>query len=567
MMEEKLFNLQSEPWIKVLKEDNSQATVSLLDVFRHAHQFKGLSGEMTAQDIAVLRFLLAILYAVFVRQDEEGSTKLLKSDVDAADRWRTLWQRGSFPNEVIEKYIQSWEDRFWLFHPEHPFLQTPVRENSVRVDVETVIMPTNKPIGALVGDIAESSNKIRLFLSRRIDAGIPFDEAARWLLFLNAFDTAPAGAPGDRKTGWRVKGFGTGWLSKLGLVWVTGNSLFETLMLNFPLYSESIVWNTCVPEWEKPAKFEPATLMDMAPPFPSDLCALYTMPFRSIRLINDADNAFVTGYDLWSGKALSPENAFMEPMTIWRKSKDGYLPKLHDPSRKMWRDFSAILPAGDQNEHVPGVIKWLADLSENADVVLPPLKLSILGISYTNNTAFEHIFSDTLMVNAKMLGKLSTAWQPRINQILQETNRLVYLLAELDRNLRKAAGDGDDARKIEKAVAGAFFALDEPFRLWLESIQPETDDMDTRCGAWLYQAKRIIRQIGEEMALMAGPAAIVGRVLQEDVNTERKLANQVFSNIESGYGIRLPKAGANTKKAPKRYTSAEAINRFMYKTA
>lgn len=567
MMEEKLFNLQSEPWIKVLKEDNSQATVSLIDVFQHAHQYKGLSGEMTAQDIAVLRFLLAILYAVFVRQDEEGRTNLIQSDRDAAARWRKLWQRGSFPNEVIEIYLQGWSDRFWLFHPEHPFLQTPLKENSFRVDADTIIMPTNKPVGSLVGNIAESSNKLRLFLDRRIDRGIPFDEAARWLFFLSAFDTAPAGAPGNPQTGQRLKGYGTGWLSKLGLVWVTGDTLFETLMLNFPLYSESIVWNTCEPEWEKSVKFEPAALLDMAPPLPTDLCKLYTMPFRSTRLIKDPDSALVTGYDLWSGKALSTENAFMEPMTIWRKSTDGYLPKLHDPSRKMWRDFSAILPAGDQNEHVPGVIKWLADLSENTDVVLPPLKLSMLGISYTNNTAFEHIFSDTLMVNAKMLGKLSTAWQPRINEILQETNRLVYQLADLDRNLRKAAGDGDDARKIERAVAGAFFALDEPFRLWLESVQPETDDMDTPRRAWLHQAKRIIRQIGEEMALRAGPAAIVGRVLQEDVNTERKLMSQVFNNIESGYGIRLPKTGANSNKVPKRYTAAEAINRFMYKTA
>ena len=64
------FNLVSEPWIKVSEIQTNQVTkVSLLELFARAGDFRELAGDMRAQDLAILRFLLAILTTVYSRFD------------------------------------------------------------------------------------------------------------------------------------------------------------------------------------------------------------------------------------------------------------------------------------------------------------------------------------------------------------------------------------------------------------------------------------------------------------------------------------------------------------------
>ena len=64
-MEEKEFNLLDEPWICVIDSQCNVKELSMLELFEHAHEYVDFSGETTAQDIAVLRLLLAILHTVF----------------------------------------------------------------------------------------------------------------------------------------------------------------------------------------------------------------------------------------------------------------------------------------------------------------------------------------------------------------------------------------------------------------------------------------------------------------------------------------------------------------------
>ena len=72
MEKDKEFNLLDEAWIRVIYPDCREKEVSLLDLFRHAHEYEGLAGETSAQNTAVLRVLLAILHAVFEHTDAEG---------------------------------------------------------------------------------------------------------------------------------------------------------------------------------------------------------------------------------------------------------------------------------------------------------------------------------------------------------------------------------------------------------------------------------------------------------------------------------------------------------------
>ena len=124
-----MFNLLDVPWIKCSVVDERvtirEHKVSLIDVFRQAHTFMGLSGESPIQDVAVMRLLLAILHAVYTRTDEYRDLRE-EGDLDGALRmWRRLSEAGEFDAEAISTYLEQWRDRFYLVHPTRPFYQIP----------------------------------------------------------------------------------------------------------------------------------------------------------------------------------------------------------------------------------------------------------------------------------------------------------------------------------------------------------------------------------------------------------------------------------------------------------
>ena len=55
----------------------------------------------------------------------QGEPRPLMQSDDALERWSALWQLGHFPAEPVRDYLEQWKDRFWLFHPTHPFWQVP----------------------------------------------------------------------------------------------------------------------------------------------------------------------------------------------------------------------------------------------------------------------------------------------------------------------------------------------------------------------------------------------------------------------------------------------------------
>lgn len=149
------FNLLDEQWIVVLKNDGTTETVSLVNAFERAGEFKRIAGELPTQDAAVLRLLLAVLHTVVSRYDEKGNEALLESPADAIRRWKKLWANKQFPMAVIRDYLAQYYDRFWLFDPDRPFYQ-----------VADIPSGTEYTAAKLNGELSESGNKVRLFPQR-----------------------------------------------------------------------------------------------------------------------------------------------------------------------------------------------------------------------------------------------------------------------------------------------------------------------------------------------------------------------------------------------------------------
>ena len=502
------FNLLYEPWILVMRPDGKTEEISIFELFRRAPEFRSLAGELRTQDVAVMRLLLAILHVVFSRYDEKGNPKPFKTPFDALDRWETLWNMSIFPMEVIESYLLQYKDRFYLFHPDRPFYQVPGLDKG-----------TDYPAGKLNGELSESNNKVRLFPPR---SGVSkntlrYSEAARWLLYLNAFDDTSA-----KPKGKNMPSPGAGWLGKLGLVIGVGDTLFQTLLLNLILLKDGTndLWGPEKPIWETQAvkSDERAEIIT-----PNNLSELYTIQSR--RLLLKRSEKTVIGYTLLGGDFFPKENAFTEQMTIWRYGKgaedkvEKYRPRRHDPSRQLWRDFSSLV-IQTEGKRRPGIVGWLARIISDELVSSVHFRLMTTAVHYADKDFFvDDLFTDDLFINASLLSNLGEDWINRIVNELETTEMLVRTLGFLAEKLAKAAGYADSEARKNSAKEQAYFMLDEPFRRWLGAIDPirDGDKKDEICELWWKEGKRIVRKLGRDFVERTDSQAFIGRELTEKV--------------------------------------------------
>lgn len=296
-MKEIEFNLLTEPWVRVRRPDNTVQEVSLTDALLHAQDYVDLAGEMPTQDAAVLRLLLAVLFTVFSRVDAKGKPQPLAQSDDALERWSELWQLGHFPAEPVRDYLEQWKDRFWLFHPTHPFWQVPQAK-----------IGTEYGAAKLNGEMSESSNKLRLFplYAGQSKEQLSYPQAARWLLCVNGYDDTSA-----KPKGKGLPSVGAGWLGKIGFIQAQGDSLYETLMLNLTLLRDSReCWGESKPCWELEAPKSAERTEICCPDNPAQLLTLQSRRLLLHRTGENVDGLCLLGGDFFPLDFLQPVFSF-----------------------------------------------------------------------------------------------------------------------------------------------------------------------------------------------------------------------------------------------------------------
>lgn len=506
-MEEKMFNLLEEPWICVIDKECNVRELSILKLFEHAHEYMDLRGELATQDIAILRLLLAVLHTVFSRYDLNGKDVRLKDTDDALDRWEELWKSGKFPMEPIRTYLESQREKFWLFHPERPFYQC----NYAKVGTEYTAAKLN-------GNLSESSNKIRLFsaVSGKFKNCMSFSEAARWLIYVNAYDDTSAKPSSEaKKLSEKLPSPGVGWLGKLGLLTIGGSNLFETLMLNMVmLNSGKTVYGSENPIWER--EVVPSDERKEIP-LPDNLSELYTLQSR--RLLLKVSGEKVTGYYLLGGDFFEKNNAFLEPMTVWArkesKTEEIYSPRRHDASKQFWREFASVIPELQDTDRRPGIISWL-NILEEEEIIDENymLKIRIASVQYGDKDFFvTHVFSDSISMHTALISILNQEWQKAVMNQIEFCDKLAGYVWKLGCDVNLSAGGSNDTSKVaaNHLKERFYLCIDEPFRKWLCELNPQTDDAVLKVKEWNLQCVKIAENLGKEMISEIASPAIFGR--------------------------------------------------------
>lgn len=571
-MSGKHFNLVTEPWIKVIDDQNREREVSMEELFTNAAHYRQLAGEMKAQDLSILRFLLAILTTVYSRYNADDQPydwleldeqmRPVSFDEDAFDierkhtkdellnTWHKLYQAGRF-SKVVMGYLHKYSKHFDLFDKEFPFYQ-------VTREQYDLIVPKDKVVAKKTGIVAvkqinrtisESNNKPDIFSPKTPmhKEDISLSELTRWLITYQDYSGV------SDKTKIEMTNFKAfrGWLYSINPVFAIGNDLFRTLMLNLILVPQQVKFDEDSiaqnPFWEISIKEYIQERKERV--FPNNLAQLYTIWSRALYIKWEDNNPII-----FSAKLPKPndQNNFLEPMTTWSKNKDGELVpdfrKIDSLGKAMWRNFGQYVPIRSGNtDKQPGIVSWLNLLRNKKNVRQNfPICLMTAGFMYKDSKAQLPTaeFADEMRINADVLfddNKLKkNYWPSRIENAIDTTNSvgnhisnfaqnvgILHVLGKNDKQINKNKDD-KQARKnkkqtnkskyseiLSKQVSSRFYEqLNQPFYEWLAGLTNE-DDRDKKVNEWKKTVEKIALATAEELFASATSQDIRGRNIDD----------------------------------------------------
>lgn len=509
------FNLLDEPWIRVSRLDGSPDEVSLLTAFREAETISAIHGEIATQDVAILRLLLAICHRTMGGPED-------------LDTWEEYWDEPSKLSRDAVAYLERYRDRFDLRDPQRPFFQV------------AGIHSASGKISELTSLIADVPNG-EPFFTTRIATGLErmtWAEAARWLIHVHAFDPSGirSGAVGDPEVkGGKGYPIGPGWAGQIGTVFISGDNLARTLLLNTVVTEEVPDLQEVDPErdtapWER----EPDGPAGSSGTNPTGPVNCYTWQTRRVLLHGDKDSVdSVTGLFLGNGDKATPQNRYsVEPMTAWRYSEPQtkklggtvFMPRKLPTDRAFWRGLSTVVAqlspsvsvkgAGEITRYrAPAVVVFYQRLMRNGIVPRTGLiPLHAIGMEYgAQEAVVSELVSDTLSLPVGLLDPENLRMSTIVHDVMEQTEQVAGHVRNLASNLDRACGGSPDTATAARDRAGAAFyrIIDTEFPRWLTSL--DGADPETARDHWRELLRREAHQQQEIFTAAVPSTAFAGR--------------------------------------------------------
>ena len=542
------FNLLSEPWIRVVTDSKGKMQeVSMLELFENAQKYLRLAGETEAQNFAMLRLLLAVLHTVFSRLDVNGKPyagvnlderfKPISEKIssghddyyrDLETTWYSLWELGAFP-DIVRDYLQKWTDHFYLFDEEFPFYQVSAQD---LVELKPQNFKKDNFAGKnLNRNISESGNKVALFSPKYANHGnkskLTEAQIARWLVALQGYIGVS-----DKAFFANTTDTAKGWLYNLGGLYVEGESLFESLMLNFiPIHEESLGLDY-IPQQHPCWELSGVDFVNrrFASKIVDNLAELYTVWGRAAFIDPHTDVFKPFSMGIIKLPELNLQDAFIEPMTLWRWNDKGaykgsYTPSNHIPNQALWRSFNVIALKGEKY-HRPGIMLWIEHIEDR--ISLPVITLQSVGLVEHSIKASKipiDDISDYLQIADQLLFDQDTErWTIRIDAEVQLIKKLIEWHLKSFANHLNTIRNSKNAGFVDGVVQKAYFAIDQPFRNWLVSIDP-TDSPEEKIRDWRGQLFAVLKDQADELVKNASKRDYLGRVIKKKESDQGKELN------------------------------------------
>ncbi len=465
------FNLLDEQWIPVRMVDGQVRNVGLLKLFEQAKEINGLAETSPPSLIALYRVLLAIT-----------NRALTSAQGKWQDRDRANWYGEGLPEQALRDYLEHWRDRFWLFHPDQPFMQVAALASAEEIKKKT---PWTKI------SLANASGNEPVVFDHSCDktpTAITPTEAIRTLLGLLQF------TPGGLVKVIRGSD-NAGPLVNTAAVLPLGGTLNETLCL--ALHPAASAAMTDLPSWEKPV----ASLKDLrsAPSLATGDNDRYTRLSRAVLLYPEED-CKIRWIRFAAGVALKNDDNAPDPMASYRSGSNGLVRLSFSEGRAFWRDLPALVPDAEGKASQPAsVLGWAANLRGVLGGVQEDEVLLVAGIA-SKDMKCERWRSEQIALPALLLANAGLAGYLRMEVKRAESvyDKLRKIAVRMIAETMSAAKPKRDAlsraRDLfnDKAVAITFFSSAERAlpRLLREIAEGEVDEARLHWSVSLSQAVR-----------------------------------------------------------------------------
>lgn len=326
----KEFSLLDEPWLPVRLSDGRVLELGLLEVFARSSEIVALAETAPPSLVAEYRLLLAITHRALVTAF--GSWR---------EKDRARWYREGLPLDEIRDYLEQWRERFWLFHPEHPFMQ--VAALATAEGTRDKLKPWTQIA------LASANGNTPVVFDHAYDAEpVAISPAIAIGTLLGFLQFTPGGLVRvirDRDEG--------GALDNTAAVIPVGQNLAKTLALC--LHSpptKSSEQQEDLPAWEKGApRIADLRSSGVLATGPNDR---YTRLTRAVMLLPEKGNVRWLLFSV--GLTLGKDPNAPDPMACFRAGVNGLVRLRFSDGRALWRDLPALVPTPSKDTQPAAVL-------------------------------------------------------------------------------------------------------------------------------------------------------------------------------------------------------------------
>lgn len=331
---ERDFNVLDEPWLPVRLADGRVRALGLLEVFARSGEIVALADTAPPNLVAQYRLLLAITHRALAAQGAWSTGE------------RARWYREGLPQEAIRAYLEQWRERFWLFHPQYPFMQVAALAQAEET------RDKRKPWTQIA--LASSSGNTPVVFDHALDSDPQVIQPAQALSTLLGFlQFTPGGLVKVLRDADKA-----GALVNTAALIPVGPTLAQTLCLALhPASREGD--EPDLPSWER----EPPSIAALRgePVLASGPNDRYTRLSRAVLLCREAEGG-IRWLHFAAGLALGEDPNAPDPMASFREGTTGPVRLSFSDGRALWRDLPALLPTSGGAGRAAAVMNYAASL-------------------------------------------------------------------------------------------------------------------------------------------------------------------------------------------------------------